>query len=275
LRVDCRQSAFLQQLSFHQRIAMSLITTENKDGVLFLGFNRPDKKNAITLDMYRAITVALKSAQADDTVRVVLVHGSPDTFTSGNDLADFLSEPMDEKSPIPAFLEALSHFEKPIVAAVNGPAIGIGTTMLLHCDLVYADTTAKLSVPFINLGAVPEGGSSYLMPRIMGNVRAAELLLLGETFNGQKAKEYGLVNDVVEPGKLMETATAAARKLAQRPPAALRITKSLLKRWNRETLDKVIPTELELFAQQLRSPEAKEAMTAFFEKRKPDFSGFK
>ena len=254
---------------------MSLITTENKDGVLFLGFNRPDKKNAITLDMYRAITAAFKAAQADDTVRVVLVHGSPDTFTSGTDLADFLSEPMDEKSPIPAFLEALSHFEKPIVAAVNGPAIGIGTTMLLHCDLVYADTTAKFSVPFINLGAVPEGGSSYLMPRIMGNVRAAELLMLGETFNGQKAKEYGLVNDVVEPGKLMETATAAARKLAQRPPAALRITKSLLKRWNRETLDKVIPTELELFAQQLRSPEAKEAMTAFFEKRKPDFSGFK
>jgi enoyl-CoA hydratase/carnithine racemase len=254
---------------------MSLITTENRDGVLFLGFNRPDKKNAITLDMYRAITAALKAAQADDTVRVVLVHGSPDTFTSGNDLADFLSEPMDDKSPIPAFLEALSHFEKPIVAAVNGPAIGIGTTMLLHCDLVYADTTAKLAVPFINLGAVPEGGSSYLMPRIMGNVRAAELLMLGETFNGQKAKEYGLVNDVVEPGKLMETATAAARKLAQRPPAALRITKSLLKRWNRDTLDKVIPTELELFAQQLRSPEAKEAMTAFFEKRKPDFSGFK
>ncbi len=254
---------------------MSLITTENKDGVLFLGFNRPDKKNAITLDMYRTLTAAFKAAQADDTVRVVLVHGSPDTFTSGNDLADFLSEPMDDKSPIPAFLEALSHFEKPIVAAVNGPAIGIGTTMLLHCDLVYADTTAKLAVPFINLGAVPEGGSSYLMPRIMGNVRAAELLMLGETFNGQKAKEYGLVNDVVEPGKLMETATAAARKLAQRPPAALRITKSLLKRWNRDTLDKVIPTELELFAQQLRSPEAKEAMTAFFEKRKPDFSGFK
>ena len=254
---------------------MSLITTENRDGVLFLGFNRPDKKNAITLDMYRAITAALKAAQADDTVRVVLVHGSPDTFTSGNDLADFLSEPMDDKSPIPAFLEALSHFEKPIVAAVIGPAIGIGTTMLLHCDLVYADTTAKLAVPFINLGAVPEGGSSSLMPRIMGNVRAAELLMLGETFNGQKAKEYGLVNDVVEPGKLMETATAAARKLAQRPPAALRITKSLLKRWNRDTLDKVIPTELELFAQQLRSPEAKEAMTAFFEKRKPDFSGFK
>ena len=254
---------------------MSLITTENKDGVLFLGFNRPDKKNAITLDMYRTLTAAFKAAQADDTVRVVLVHGSPDTFTSGNDLADFLSEPMDDKSPIPAFLEALSHFEKPIVAAVNGPAIGIGTTMLLHCDLVYADTTAKLAVPFINLGAVPEGGSSYLMPRIMGNVRAAELLMLGETFNGQKAKEYGLVNDVVEPGKLMETATAAARKLAQRPPAALRITKSLLKRWNRDTLDKVIPTELELFAQQLRLPEAKEAMTAFFEKRKPDFSGFK
>ena len=254
---------------------MSLITTENKDGVLFLGFNRPDKKNAITLDMYRTLTAAFRAAQADDTVRVVLVHGSPDTFTSGNDLADFLSEPMDDKSPIPAFLEALSHFEKPIVAAVNGPAIGIGTTMLLHCDLVYADTTAKLAVPFINLGAVPEGGSSYLMPRIMGNVRAAELLMLGETFNGQKAKEYGLVNDVVEPGKLMETATAAARKLAQRPPAALRITKSLLKRWNRDTLDKVIPTELELFAQQLRSPEAKEAMTAFFEKRKPDFSGFK
>lgn len=254
---------------------MSLITAENRDGVLFMGFNRPDKKNAITLDMYSAITATLKSAQADDSVRVVLVHGSPDTFTSGNDLADFLSKPIDENSPIPAFLEALSHFEKPLVAAVTGPAIGIGTTLLQHCDLVYCDTTAKLSVPFINLGVVPEGGSSYLMPRMMGHVRAAELLMLGEVFSAQKGKEYGLVNEVVAPEQLMETATAAARKLAQRPPAALRVTKSLLKRWNRETLDKVIPTELELFAQQLRSPEAKEAMTAFFEKRKPDFSKFK
>ena len=254
---------------------MSLISTEKKDGILFLGFNRPDKKNAITLDMYRAITAALRSAEADGEVRVVLVHGTPGVFTAGNDLADFLSEPMDGNSPIQVFLDVLSHFAKPLVAAVTGPAVGIGTTMLLHCDLAYCDTTAKLSVPFINLGVTPEGGSSYLMPRIMGNVRAAELLMLGEPFNGQKAKELGLVNDVVAPEKLMETATAAAQKLAQRPPAALRLTKSLLKRWNRETLDQVIPAELELFAEQLRSPEAKEAMTAFFEKRKPDFSKFK
>ena len=254
---------------------MSLISTEKKDGILFLGFNRPDKKNAITLDMYRAITAALRSAEADGEVRVVLVHGTPGVFTAGNDLADFLSEPMDGSSPIPVFLDVLSHFAKPLVAAVAGPAVGIGTTMLLHCDLAYCDTTAKLSVPFINLGVTPEGGSSYLMPRIMGNVRAAELLMLGEPFNGQKAKELGLVNDVVAPEKLMEAATAAAQKLAQRPPAALRLTKSLLKRWNRETLDQVIPAELELFAEQLRSPEAKEAMTAFFEKRKPDFSKFK
>ena len=254
---------------------MSLISTEKKDGILFLGFNRPDKKNAITLDMYRAITAALRSAEADGEVRVVLVHGTPGVFTAGNDLADFLSEPMDGNSPIPVFLDVLSHFTKPLVAAVAGPAVGIGTTMLLHCDLAYCDTTAKLSVPFINLGVTPEGGSSYLMPRIMGNVRAAELLMLGEPFNGQKAKELGLVNDVVAPEKLMETAIAAAQKLAQRPPAALRLTKSLLKRWNRETLDQVIPAELELFAEQLRSPEAKEAMTAFFEKRKPDFSKFK
>lgn len=254
---------------------MSLITTEKKDGIFFIGFNRPDKKNAITLDMYRAITAALKAADADGEVRVVLVHGTPEVFTAGNDLADFLSEPMDGNSPIHAFLDVLSHFAKPLVAAVTGPAVGIGTTVLLHCDLAYCDTTAKLSVPFINLGVVPEGGSSYLLSRMAGHVRAAELLMLGEPFNGQKAKELGLVNDVVAPDKLMETAVAAAQKLAQRPPAALRLTKSLLKRWNRETLDKVIPAELELFAEQLRSPEAKEAMTAFFEKRKPDFSKFK
>jgi len=253
---------------------MSHITTQNKDGILFLAFNRPDKKNAITLDMYRAVTAALKAAESDDAVRVVLVHGVQ-VFTAGNDLADFLSAPIDDSSPLPPFLEALTHFAKPLVAAVNGPAIGIGTTMLLHCDLVYCDPTAKLALPFINLGVVPEAGSTYLVPRLLGHARAAELLMLGEPFSAEKARELGLVNEVVAPEKLMDTAVAAAKKLAERPPAALRLTKSLLKRWNRETMDRAVAAELELFAGQLRGPEAKEAMTAFFEKRKPDFSKFK
>jgi len=254
---------------------MSHIKTENKDGILFLAFNRPDKKNAITLDMYRAFTAALKSAQADAAVRVVLVHGEGTAFTAGNDLADFLSVPIDENSPLPPFLDALTHFEKPLVAAVTGPAVGIGTTMLLHCDLAYCDTTAKFAMPFTNLGLVPEGGSSYLLPRIAGQARAAELLMLGDPFSGAKAKEAGLINDVVAPEKLMETALAAAKKLAAQPPTALRLTKSLLKRWSRETMDRAVSAELDIFAQQLRGPEAKEAMTAFFEKRKPDFSKFK
>jgi enoyl-CoA hydratase/carnithine racemase len=254
---------------------MSLISTEKKDGIFYVGFNRPEKKNAITLDMYRAFTAALKAAAADPDVRVVLLHGTPGVFTAGNDLADFLSAPIDENSPLPPFLEALTHFEKPLVAAVSGPAVGIGTTMLLHCDLVYCDTTARLALPFINLGVIPEAGSTYVLPRMTGHVRAAELLMLGEPFNGQTAKEMGLVNEVVAPEKLMETATAAAHKLAQRPPAALRQTKALLKRWNRETLDRVVAAELEIFARLLPAPEAKEAMTAFFEKRRPDFSKFK
>ena len=250
---------------------MSEVLIERKGGLLSLRFNRPEKKNAITLDMYADFTKALKAAGADAAVSVVLVHGQGTAFTAGNDLADFLSKPIDENSPIPPFLDALTHFEKPIVAAVQGPAVGIGTTLLLHCDLVYCDTTAKFAMPFINLGLVPEGGSTYLLPRIAGQARAAELLLLGEPFTGQKAKEYGLVNDIVEPAKLLETATAAAQKLAQRPPAALAATKALLKRWNRETLDLAVKTELDTFAGLLREPEAKEAMTAFFEKRPPQF----
>ena len=172
------------------------------------------------------------------------------------------------------FLHALVHFDKPIVAAVNGLAIGIGTTMLLHCDLVYCAPDAKLSLPFINLGVVPEAASSFLLPRLAGYQRAAELLLLGEPFGAEKAREIGLANAIVPADRLLETALAAAGKLAQKPPQAMRLSRRLLKDGVRAATEQAHATEIRIFAERLRGPEAKEAMTAFFEKRKPDFSRF-
>ena len=253
---------------------MSLIVTEQRDGVLRIGFNRPDKKNAITAAMYQLIADALKSASADPAVRVVLFHGQPEAFTAGNDLGDFLKNPMAEGSPVLTFLHALVTFDKPMVAAVSGLAIGIGTTMLLHCDLVYLAPNARLSLPFINLGVTPEAASSYLLPRLAGYQRAAELLLLGESFGADKAREIGLANAIVPSEQLMETALAAATKLAQKPPAAMRLSRALLKEGTMATARQVHEKEIKIFADCLRGPEAKEAMTAFFDKRKPDFSKF-
>jgi enoyl-CoA hydratase/carnithine racemase len=253
---------------------MSLILTEKRDGVLRIGFNRPEKKNAITGDMYRMIAEALDSASGDASVRVVLFHGQPDAFTAGNDLGDFLKQGIGEDSPVLKFLHALVHFDKPMVAAVGGLAIGIGTTMLLHCDLVYLGSNAKLSLPFINLGVTPEAASSYLLPRLAGYQRAAELLLLGEPFGAAKALEIGLANAVVAPEQVMDTALAAAAKLAQKPPAAMRLSRALLKKGTQAVAAQTHQDEIRIFAERLRGDEAKEAMTAFFEKRKPDFSRF-
>ena len=198
---------------------MKHILTETKDGILRIEIDRPDKKNALTAAMYQAMADAIKAAEADAKVRVVLIHGKADLFTAGNDLQDFLdNRPRDDDRPAFQFLRNISRAQKPIVAAVAGAAVGIGTTMLLHCDLVYAAPNARLQLPFVNLGLVPEAASSLLLPALIGYQRAAELLLLGEPFSAQKAKEIGLVTEVVPEDQLFDTAMAQAKSWRRSPP---------------------------------------------------------
>ncbi len=251
------------------------VSVEIREGVLRLGLNRPEKKNALTREMYSVLADALERGRSDSAVRVVLMHGVEGCFTSGNDLKDFLANPAtDESSPVVKFLHRICEFPKPIVAAVSGLAIGIGTTLLLHCDLVYAGEDARFQMPFVNLGLCPEGGSSFLLPRLAGYHKAAELLLLGESFTAKEAREIGLVNRVVGASEVLSRGSEAAARLAALPPGAVGVTKALLKQGTQGETRRVMDEELELFGERLRSPEAKEAVTAFFEKRKPDFSKF-
>jgi enoyl-CoA hydratase/carnithine racemase len=252
---------------------MTHILTETRDRVLRIEIARPEKKNALTLDMYAALADALAGADADRTVRAALVHGARDCFTAGNDLKDFLERPPHaESSPTFRFLRGLAKFGKPLIAAVNGAAVGIGTTMLLHCDLVYAAPGARFQMPFVPLGLVPEAGSSFLLPYIAGYQRAAELLMLGQPFGVEKAQAAGFITEVVPEAELFERARAAALALAALPPAALRATKELMRGRVAKRLRKAMDDEGQVFRERLASPEAREAMTAFFEKRKPDFS---
>ena len=254
---------------------MNHIVTESKDGILRIEINRPEKKNALTAVMYQAMADAIKAAEADAKVRVVLIHGKPDLFTAGNDLQDFLDNPpRDDNRPVFQFLYGISQAQKPIVAAVAGAAVGIGTTMLLHCDLVYAAPSARLQLPFVNLGLVPEAGSSLLLPALAGYQRAAALLMLGEPFSAQTAKDIGLVTEVVPEGELLDTAMAQAKKLAAKPAASLRLTKRLMKQGQMAAVGEQIKLESGHFGERLNSPEAKEAFSAFLQKRKPDFSRF-
>jgi enoyl-CoA hydratase/carnithine racemase len=254
---------------------MDPVLTERDGGVLRIELNRPEKKNAITIAMYQALGDALTSASADRGVRAVLLHGKPEVFSSGNDVADFLAAPPRGEDFAPfRFLRILGHFDKPLVAAVSGAAIGIGTTLLLHCDLVYAAAGARFQLPFASLGLVPEAASTLLLPRLAGWQKAAELLMLGEPFTAETAREIGLVNQVVAPEKVLETAAAAARALAAKPPGALRAAKALMKQGLIAAIDDAMTRELREFTERLRSPEAKEAFGAFLEKRKPDFSRF-
>lgn len=251
------------------------VQTDSQDGILTLQFNRPKKKNALTPAMYSALVDGLRRADDDGAVRVVLLTGTEGCFTSGNDIANFLNAPpTGESSPVFQFLMAICLAKKPIVAAVSGTAVGIGTTMLLHCDLVYAGASAVFQMPFVNLGLCPEAGSTLLLPRMMGHQRAAELLLLGEPFGAEAARDVGIVNIICPDGELMETAWARARQLAAQPPAAVCLAKSLLKRRTIADLRETIVEEGGCFRERLRSPEATEAMTAFLERRRPDFSRF-
>ena len=254
---------------------MNNILTEREGGVLRVQFSRADKKNAITAAMYQALAHALRHAERDNAVRVALMHGAPDVFTAGNDLHDFLaSPPHSTDAPVFQFLRAIHDFPKPLVAAVSGLAVGIGTTLLLHCDLVYCAPGTRFSLPFVNLGLCPEAGSSFLLPRLAGYQRAAELLMLGEPFAAEAAKEIGLVNAIVPAEALLATAMATAQKLAAKPVASLRETKMLMKQGIHEAVKLAMGDESEAFRERLESREAKEAFTAFLDKREPDFSKF-
>ena len=250
-----------------------MIKSETRDRVARVRFDRLDKKNAITAEMYAQLGAALAAADADAQVRAVLLQGSAECFTAGNDVADFLNVPRDPgNSPARALFDVLPRMKKPVVAAVGGPAVGIGTTMLLHCDLVYAAPNARFQLPFVPLGIVPEFGSTFLLPLLAGYQRAAKLLLLGQPFTAQEAFEAGIVTAVVS--NVIEEAEKAAAALAALPPESIRLTKRLLKARYAEALAGAIDEETRIFTERLSSPEAKEAMSAFLQKRKPDFSRF-
>jgi enoyl-CoA hydratase/carnithine racemase len=258
------------------------IKTGVLNGVANIEIARPEKKNALTVAMYQAMTDALKAAKEDGAVRAVLFTGQPGIFTSGNDIEDFMqrgtggagqgSEAMD--SPVFQFMRALIECDKPVVAAVTGAAIGIGTTMLLHCDFVYVSDEARLAMPFVGLGLVPEFASSLIVPQLMGHRRAAEKLLLGDPFTPEQAVECGIANAVLPAGEVINHARRIAERFNALPPGAVRESKQLMRGPQHAELLKTIRTEGEIFARRLRSPEATEAFQAFFQKRRPDFSKF-
>ena len=240
-----------------------LILVSRADAVCELRLNRPDKRNALTFAMYEALARALTEAQADAQVRAVLLSGAGAGFSAGNDLKDFLQTPQfTSDHPVMAFLRTLATFSKPLVAAVHGQSVGIGVTMLLHCDLVVAASGAQFSMPFVALGLVPEAASSLLLPRLVGSQRAAELLLLGRPFDAERAHSLGLVNRVVDEALLLEEARQLARSLAQQPAAALAATRRLLRGDPAQLLER-IEEEARIFGAQLQSQELRAAISAF------------
>jgi enoyl-CoA hydratase/carnithine racemase len=252
---------------------MGDIITEGSGSVLRVVLNRPTKKNAMTAGMYLTLADVLNGATKDERIRVVLWHGAGDSFCAGNDVEDFLKNPPGPgESPQARLMNALIDLDKPLIAAVHGAAIGGGTTMLTHCDFVYAGESAKFQMPFINLAVVPEFGSSRTVPARIGHIRAAELILLGLPFDAKRAADLGFVTQVVPDQNLLATATETARKLAAKPAGALQASKRLMKQSFREQIKAAMKAENEEFSVQVRSEDAKEALTAFLEKRPPDFT---
>lgn len=256
---------------------MSDILTHVEAGVMTLTFNRIERKNSITRAMYAALADGLEQAASDPAVRVVVIQGDATVFSAGNDISDFQAAPQAqaeprEQQPVWRFLRAIAIFPKPLIAAVCGPAVGVGTTLLLHCDLVYAGDNAAFALPFVNLGLVPEAASSLLLPQMFGPHRAAEALLMGEPFMAEAALEVGLVNRVVPPTECNAHAQQQARKLAAKPLSALMETKRLMKSGQHAAILARMDEEGEVFGKMLLQPAAREAMSAFMEKRKPDFS---
>lgn len=251
------------------------IRTHTADGVATIEIARPEKKNAITVAMYAQMAEAIAAAHDDEAVRAILIHGQPEVFTAGNDLEDFMKNPpagMD--APVFRFMQALGYAEKPVVAAVHGAAVGIGTTMLAHCDLVYCADNAMFSMPFVSLGLCPEFASSLLVPLGAGWHKAAEKLLLGDPMSAEEALEMKLVNRILPPAEVLAYAQRQAARFNALPPGAVRESKRLMKSAMRAQVEKLIVEEARSFGRLLTSPEAKEAFTAFFERRKPDFSRF-
>ncbi|BAO82423.1 enoyl-CoA hydratase/carnithine racemase [Serpentinimonas maccroryi] len=252
---------------------MSDILNHLESGVQTLTLNRVARKNALTGAMYSQLAEVLEQAATDPAVRVLVLQGDATVFCAGNDLNDFLhSPPLGADSPVLRFLRAIASFPKPLLAAVCGPAVGIGTTLLLHCDLVYAGDNAAFSMPFVNLGLCAEGASSLLLAQLMGQQRAAEALLLGEPFYAEAALEAGLINKVLPPTEVNGYAQSVARKLAAKPQPSLLETKRLMKQGQQALVLQTIEQEAMVFGRMLREPAAKEAFGAFMQKRQPDFS---
>jgi len=256
-------------------MATYLLTQLNEQGVLTLTLNRLDKLNAFNSEFYTELTEAFNQADTNPAVRVVILKGSENCFCAGNDMADFMNG-MDfsKDQPLVQYMLALLHFSKPVIAAAAGPAVGIGTTMLMHCDLVYLADNTVLRLPFTDLAAVPEYAASLILPRIAGHQRASEMMLLADKFDAQTALEIGLANKVLPANELFSMAEKSALKLAAKAPASLRNTKKLMKAELISQIEKVIHIELAHFSTALESEESKEAVNAFMQKRKPDFSRF-
>lgn len=251
------------------------IKTATLSGVATIEMARPQKKNALTAEMYADMAAALKAADADAAVRAVLIVGQPGVFTSGNDIDDFMNRPPATiDAPVFDFMRALVACSKPVIAAVTGAAIGIGTTMLLHCDLVYVSDEARLAMPFASLGLVPEFASSLIVPGLIGHAQAAEKLLLGDPFTAEDAVEMRIANAVLPAGEVVRHARRMAERFNSLPPGAVRESKRLMRRSTQGAVLEAIEAEAEVFRQRLSSPEATEAFSAFFQKRKPDFSAF-
>jgi enoyl-CoA hydratase/carnithine racemase len=251
------------------------IRTATANGVARIEIARPEKKNAITAAMYQAMADAIAAANDDGAVRALLIHGQKDIFTAGNDLEDFMRNPpsgMD--APVFRFMQALGYCEKPVVAAVNGAAVGIGTTMLMHCDLVYCADNAMFSMPFVPLGLCAEFASSLLVPLAAGYHKAAEKLLLAEPISAEEAVDMRIVNRILPPNEVLDYAVKQAERFNRLPPASVRETKRLMRSGWRSLTEKTIVDEAKTFGAMLLKPEAKEAFAAFYERRAPDFSKF-
>ena len=252
------------------------INIETTDSVLKIGINRPEKKNALNGGMYFAVRDALIAGHDDQNVRAVIIYGLGGDFTAGNDLKEFLEFASTDQETFPAkeFLDVLIPYSKPVIAAVDGLAVGIGATMTIHCDLVYASEGARFQMPFVNLGLNPEAGSSYALPQLVGYHNAAEIILLGGMVTARRAYDMGFVNAVVKQSELMDTAMTAAQRITELPPGPIRLAKSMMKKHFNDKIMETNEHEFNSFLDGLSSPEAGEAVRAFMEKRKPDFSRF-
>jgi len=252
-----------------------LVNTKIKNGVLHVILNRPKKKNALNIAMYEELAKAIIEGDSNPDVRVLLFYGVGDSYCAGNDIKDFQERNPKTRDPnAPNFMISLISAQKPMIAAIHGFAVGVGVTMLFHFDLVYAAKSTILRFPFVNLGLTPEYGSSYLLPKMAGYNKAAELLFFGDKFSAEKAMEIGIVNKIFEDDILISEATKLAETLAEKSPTSLKLTKQLMKKYDAEFLKTFIVEEGRIFVQRQLSEEAQEAFTAFFEKRKPDFSKF-